>query len=45
MCPGSFASAVERAINYNSGTVSRIDPAAWPTGADGVTPVGAVDFK
>ena len=32
------------ATNYNSGTVSRIDPAGGPIGADGVTPVGAVDF-
>jgi hypothetical protein len=32
------------ATNYNSGTVSRIDPALGPIGADGVTPVGAVDF-
>jgi RHS repeat-associated protein len=31
------------ATNYNSGTVSRIDPTAGPIGGGGV-PVGAVDF-
>lgn len=30
--------------NYNSRTVSRIDPAAGPLGPDGVTRVGAVDL-
>jgi RHS repeat-associated protein len=30
--------------NLHSRTVSRIDPNAGPIGADGVTPVGAVDF-
>jgi streptogramin lyase len=32
------------ATNFFSGTVSRIDPTDGPTGADGVTPVGLVDF-
>jgi len=32
------------ATNHNSQTASRIDPTAGPTGADGVTPIGAVDF-
>jgi len=32
------------ATNYYSGTVSRIDPELGPTGGDGVTPVGQVDF-
>ena len=32
------------ATGYNSGKVYRIDPAAGPIGADGVTPIGAVDF-
>ncbi len=32
------------ATNYNSKTVSRIDPSAGPIGADGITPIGAVDF-
>ena len=32
------------ATNYDSGTVSRIDPTAGPIGADALTPVGAVDF-
>ena len=32
------------ATNYYSGNVSRIDPTAGPIGADGVTPVGEVDF-
>jgi RHS repeat-associated protein len=32
------------ATNYNSGTVSRIDPNAGPIGADGATRVGAVDL-
>lgn len=32
------------ATNYNDGTVSRIDPTQGPLGADGVTPVGIVDF-
>ncbi|HWJ02281.1 MAG TPA: PKD domain-containing protein, partial [Verrucomicrobiae bacterium] len=30
--------------NFNSGTVSRIDPTKGPVGADGVTPVGQVDL-
>jgi RHS repeat-associated protein len=33
------------ATNYNSRTVSRIDPAAGPIGEDGVTRVGAMDFN
>ncbi len=32
------------ATNYNSQTVSRIDPAGGPLGTDGLTPVGAVNF-
>ena len=32
------------ATNYNAGTVSRIDPTPGPVGADGETPVGAVDY-
>ena len=32
------------ATNNHAGTVSRIDPDSGPVGADGVTPVGAVDF-
>ena len=32
------------ATNYYSRTVSRIDPNAGPIGADGITPVGLVDF-
>jgi len=32
------------ATNYYTQTASRIDPSAGPTGADGSTPVGAVDF-
>ncbi len=32
------------ATNFNSRTVSRIDPNAGPLGPDGVTRVGAVDF-
>jgi streptogramin lyase len=32
------------ATGYNSQKVYRIDPTAGPIGADGVTPVGAVDF-
>jgi hypothetical protein len=32
------------ATNYLSQTVSRIDPALGPIGADGSTPVGAADF-
>ena len=32
------------ATNFNSHNVSRIDPTAGPIGADGVTPIGAVDF-
>ena len=32
------------ATNYNSRTVSRINPALGPIGGDGVTRVGAVDF-
>lgn len=32
------------ATNYNSRTVSRIDPALGPLGPDGVTRIGAVDF-
>lgn len=32
------------ATGYNSRKVYRIDPTAGPIGADGVTPVGAVDF-
>ncbi len=32
------------ATNFNSRTVSRINPAAGPIGGDGVTRVGAVDF-
>ena len=30
--------------HYNSGNVMRIDPNAGPIGADGVTPVGQVDY-
>jgi RHS repeat-associated protein len=32
------------ATNHNSGDVSRIDPSLGPVGADGITPVGQVDF-
>ncbi len=32
------------ATNYYSQTLSRIDPALGPLGADGITPVGDVDF-